>query len=106
MGISEPLVTQVMTPTSDKNLDALEYFNLLVYEFHRDVFDSKAHYEFCREWIRFKHKALAGDVRQTLLSFFKAFVISPRHAIKRFLCSLPTLSRNWQFGAFARNTSC
>lgn len=66
VGMAMPLVTQFMTPTSDKSLDAEYDCHRRILEKHRHMLDASSQYDFCQDWLLAKNFWLKG----TRLNFF------------------------------------
>ena len=102
LGLSEPLVTQFMTKSSEKSLKE-ELRNLrLVMQKHRAVMEAEGLYEFCIRWLDAKHLLLEGD----RLAFVKAMAIIatrwPSATYRRLAASRRNLSLNLAFSKFHR----
>ena len=104
-GMASPLVRQQMTPTSDKSLVLLEKYTLMVFQKHRQLFDSEVHYNSCSEWLRFKYSVLSGNKSTALLQLIRTFSINPLQCLLRFKRSLRHSYRNKQFAKFIQATS-
>lgn len=83
VGIGEPLVTQLMTGTSDKSLADEQLAGLRLVDKHRRMFGSDAEYRFCRNWIKLKFALLGG----------KYLVASSRLVVLALRNPLQTLGR-------------
>jgi len=105
LGIAEPLVRQQMTPSTDKSLSAIEIFTLMVFELHHNLFDSDQQYKFCREWVQFKFRIIAGTKRAAMYQFVRVFSINPLQCLLRLKRSLPNFYRNKQFSQFTQIAS-
>ncbi len=100
VGIADPLVVQKMTPTSDKTLDQLRVFMLMLLEKHEYFFESKASYQFCRDWTDLKCDWLGND-RIPFAS--KLAVVGFRYPVltaKRLMMALPNFFGNRAFRLF------
>lgn len=60
VGIAQPLVTQFMTPTSDKSLDAEFDCHTRILAKHRHLLDAERQYDFCRGWMQARNFWLRG----------------------------------------------
>lgn len=105
VGLSEPLVTQKMTGTSEKSLDILKEFVLMVMEKHQPVFQHDDVYLFCRAWTALKFDWLAGR-RVKFAS--EMMLLGLRHPVltwRRVRMALPNLSHNRAFRRFSREVA-
>lgn len=100
VGIAEPLVTQTLTKTGEKNLDTELGYVLAMLEKHRDVFDGQGHYLFCRNWVETKYAWLARDKPRFIANLLKAALLHPRLACQRIRYALPTMDTNRAFARF------
>jgi GT2 family glycosyltransferase len=103
VGISEPLVTQIMTPTSEKSL-AEEYRNMrILIEKHRPLMERDGQYEFSLRWLDLKQAWL----EQKFISFVRLFaLLALRHPLlsaHRLAHALPNIGSNLAFSRFHRH---
>lgn len=102
VGLAEPLVIQRMTPTSDKNIDRLKQYFLMVLDKHQDIFTTESVFRFSRQWASMKFDWLAGRYRRFVLDFIKLGLRHPFLTFRRIRMALPNLSGNRAFGRFTR----
>ncbi|HEV7437261.1 MAG TPA: glycosyltransferase [Pseudorhizobium sp.] len=102
VGIAEPLVTQTLTPTSDKSLEGELAFKLMLVDKHRAVFAGEEHYRYCREWLITKHHWLAGDRIGFAARMGVAALRHPLWTWQRLRLALPNLEGNRAFSRFHR----
>ncbi|MEO1701529.1 MAG: glycosyltransferase [Pseudomonadota bacterium] len=81
VGVSEPLVIQSMTATSEKSLDKYHEAWLMIFDKHRDFFTSPAQFAFSTAWIDLKHIWLAGNRAAFMRRLASLFL---RHPIQTF----------------------
>lgn len=60
VGIGQPLVTQFMTPTSDKSLDAEFDCHTRILAKHKYLLDAERQYDFCQGWMQARNYWLKG----------------------------------------------
>jgi glycosyltransferase involved in cell wall biosynthesis len=102
IGIPEPLVTQNMTATSEKNLDNLRKFTFLALEKHRSVFGPEKVYKFCRSWIELKFDWLAGRYVKFSVRLPRVMLLHPVMTWRRIRMALPNLGYHHIFRKFSR----
>jgi glycosyltransferase involved in cell wall biosynthesis len=102
VGIAEPLVTQTLTPRSDKSLENELTYKLMLLDKHRAVFDSARHYRFCRDWLLAKHDFLSGHRMQFAARMAQAALTNPLLTWQRLSLALPNLEGNRAFARFHR----
>lgn len=103
VGIGQPLITQMMTPTSEKSL-AEEYRNMrILMEKHRALMERAGQYDFCIRWL---------DVKQAWLTNRRAAFVKElsylafRHPLltgRRLALALPNMGLNRAFSRFHAN---
>jgi glycosyltransferase involved in cell wall biosynthesis len=100
VGIGMPLVTQTMTPTSDKSLLAEHESLLRIIEKNREFLTAEGQYDFSRSWagakyawLQKRHAAFIG----TLLSLAIAY---PALTIRRLWQAMPHAGLNLAFRRF------
>lgn len=102
VGIEEPLVTQTLTPTSDKSLEGELSYKLMLVDKHRAVFAGERHYRYCREWLITKHHWLAGDRIGFAARMGAAALRHPLWTWQRLRLALPNMEGNRAFSRFHR----
>jgi glycosyltransferase involved in cell wall biosynthesis len=102
VGISTPLVVQVMTRTKDKDLELERKYSLALLDKHKDLFCHEAMFEFCREWLELKHYWLRGDWNMFVTRAMKLGVTHPLLTWRRTWLAFPSLGSNRSFGRFHR----
>jgi GT2 family glycosyltransferase len=100
VGVPESLVIQKMTQTSDKSLDQLRLFTLLLLERHQGFFDNESLYEFCREWIELKFDWLGNNRMSFARRLMMLGVKHPVLVAKRLRMAMPSLAGNRAFNLF------
>jgi GT2 family glycosyltransferase len=102
VGIGTPLVTQVMTRSSDKSIVEEHRSMILIMQKHRDIMGSADQYEFSRRWLAAKYLWLAGR-RGSFLSEM-AWLVGrhPVRVLRRLAMALPNHGINRAFGRFHR----
>ena len=104
-GIGQPLVIQMMTRTSEKNL-VEEYRNmLLLMEKHRAIMDGAGQYDFCRRWIAAKQAWLEGRHTAFVLALSWLALSHPILTGRRLALSLPNVGLNRAFSRFHSDRS-
>lgn len=100
VGIGRPLVTQVMTKTSEKSL-AEEYRNtLLMMEKHRAGMEREGQYEFCRRWIDVKQAWMERRRGAFLTGMVSLALMHPLLVWRRMACAMPNMGLNRAFSRF------
>ena len=104
VGIAEPLVLQMMTPTSEKSLGE-EYRNMrYLLEKHRALMDGDSEYDFCLRWLDAKQAWLsnrhAAFVKEMLYLAFRYPLLTGR----RLVLALPNIGLNHAFSRFHSNS--
>ncbi|MFC3703880.1 glycosyltransferase family 2 protein [Devosia honganensis] len=102
VGIGAPLVTQTLTKTSDKSLEAELGYKLMLIDKHREVFDGERHYRYCRDWAVTKYHWLARHRAHFALRMLAAASLHPRLTWQRLRLAVPNLEGNRAFSAFHR----
>ena len=102
VGIPEPLVTQTLTPTSDKSLEGELVYKLMLLDKHQAVFESAALYRFCRDWLITKHRWLAGKRIDFAIRMAGSSLRHPLWTWQRLRLALPNLEGNRAFSRFHR----
>jgi glycosyltransferase involved in cell wall biosynthesis len=100
VGIANPLVTQSMTKTADKNIERERKFWLALVDKHRDVFRSAAEYDVCRRWIDVRHDWLARRHDAFVAGLLRLAVTRPAFTAMRLVMSLRNLGTNFAFSRF------
>jgi len=103
VGIAEPLVTQRLTKSSEKNLETLKHYTLAMLEKHRSVFDDSFSYNFCREWIELKFLWLAGDRSGFVSGLVNLGMRHPVYTLRRLIMALPNTTGNIAFSRFQQD---
>ena len=98
VGISEPLVIQKMTKTSDKNIDDEYVYMVKVMKKHASLMKGKLN--FCIKWLGVKKHFLKGHKIQFLLSLIKLSLVYPLQTFIRLSVALPNISLNRRFRDF------
>lgn len=106
VGISNPLVTQFMTNSSDKSLKS-EYNNMLyLLEKNRILLETEGMYDFCIEWLKLKHAWLEKRKIDFLFHLAKLCFKKPLVVFQRIWTALPNIQLNNSFGRFHTNKKC
>lgn len=99
IGIDEPLVTQIMTLSKDKNLDQ-ELANTLYYlKKHKSHFPSIASYNFQKKWIKAKYAYYKGNK----IPLIKSLLRHPVKSLQKIKRAMPNYSANQKFKSFHEN---
>ena len=102
VGIKEPLVSQNMTKTSDKNLDIeFRYTNQLLKK-HKNFIDEYSSYSFCLSWLKIKYLFHKRNFFAFILSSIRLIIQYPRKSLNRFFLSLRSIKLNIDFALFHR----
>jgi len=100
VGIGQPLVTQTMSPTSEKSL-AEEYRNMrILLEKHRALMDSLDQYEFCLRWLDAKQEWLANRPTAFMKKLSFLAFRHPLLTVQRLALALPNMGSNRAFSRF------
>lgn len=100
VGISKPLVVQVMTKTSEKSLEE-EYRNLcLIIEKHKSFLLEYGQYNFTKKWLKLKNYWLENQFLKFINGLFLLFFRYPILTIKRIIYAAPSVSVNRAFSRF------
>lgn len=99
-GLAEPLVTQTMTRSADKNIKDEKNFALKLLEKHRDFIDQKSSYDFCRRWLLAKYDFLQGRKIKFAFQLLGFMLNHPKQTINRLLWAWPNIKFNLQFKKF------
>jgi len=100
VGISSPLVTQVMTRTSEKSI-ADEYRSFVrIMDKYRDFIAANGNYEFCCRWIQVKYAWLARQWRLCLPQMLGLMLRHPVLTAQRIREALPNTALNRAFSRF------
>jgi glycosyltransferase involved in cell wall biosynthesis len=104
-GLAEPLVTQLMTDTSEKNLQTIREFSIMLIDKHRPLFDNDVSYNFSRNWVSLKFDWLAGQSFKFIFEIVKLALAHPLMVWQRLKMALPSLSNNRAFKRFSRENN-
>jgi glycosyltransferase involved in cell wall biosynthesis len=105
VGIARPLVTQVMTRTSDKSLTE-EYRSFArIMDKHRDFIAANGNYEFCCRWTEAKYAWLARRWNVSVPAFLGLMLRHPILTGRRIREALPNAGLNRAFSRFHENAS-
>ncbi|MCI0452781.1 MAG: glycosyltransferase family 2 protein [Candidatus Latescibacteria bacterium] len=88
-GVSNALVIQSMTFTSDKAVSAERQSALRLIEKHRDVLQRWKWYDFSRLWTEMKFARFEGGVRVALPYLIRLALTSPAKTARKVMWSLP-----------------
>ena len=100
VGIGQALVTQTMTPTSEKSLSE-EYRNMrIVMEKHRALMERTGQYEFCLRWIDAKQAWLTNRPAAFMKELSYLALRHPLLTGRRLALALPNMSLNRAFSRF------
>ncbi|MEP3475807.1 MAG: glycosyltransferase [Hyphomicrobiales bacterium] len=100
VGINEPLVSQKMTKTSDKNITDEHKNMIYIIEKHRSFIEEAGEYEFTKNWLELKSHYLKRDYFYFLLSLMKLITTHPLKTYKRIFSALPNFNLNRRFSRF------
>ena len=102
VGVREPLVVQKMTQTSDKTLDQLLYFWLLLMNKHKNIFDNDRLYTFSRKWIKLKFDWLTDQRIEFARKLMQLGLQYPLLTMHRLRMGVPSMVANRAFRRFYR----
>lgn len=103
VGIGQPLVTQMMTPTSEKSL-AEEYRNMqILMEKHRALMEGTGQYDFCLRWLDAKQAWLTSRRLAFLRELSYLALRHPLLTVRRLALALPNIGLNLAFSRFHAN---
>ena len=88
-GISEPLVTQTMTFTSEKRVEEERYFAHQWLKNHQPYLDKIGWYRHAIEWLDIKFDYLSGHRKRFILRSLLLFFKFPVHTVKRLIWAWP-----------------
>ena len=94
VGISEPLVHQLMTPGKDKSVN-LEYTNWqYLLEKHKHIIERKMSMFVALEWLDIKHKWLSKDYFMFSFKLFFLGIRAPFQTFRKLMYALPSRQLN------------
>ena len=100
VGIDKPLVTQMMTLTSEKSL-AEEYRNMqFLINKHRTFIESSGQYGFCLRWLDLRHSWLSKNPLDFLRDLFFLAHRYPLLTLRRLALALKSVGVNRAFSRF------
>ena len=100
VGISEPLVEQKMTATSDKSLEIeLENWQY-VYGKHRDLIGAHTSFDFMMNWLYLRHNWQSKHFGKSTLMLFKIFLSAPSQTVRKLCLALPNMRINAAISKF------
>lgn len=102
VGISDPLVHQIMTYGTDKRILAERLYALKFYDKHADFLRARGRGDFDRAWLGVKYDYLQGFNARFLIGMIKLFVRHPVLTMRRILRALPHFGYNRVFRNFHR----
>lgn len=100
VGLSEPLVIQTMTPSSEKSLIEEYRYNLYILEKHRKFIESEGQFEFCKKWLDVKQLWLEERRFRFLIEILYLSIRHPILTLRRLLVALHTLPINKAYSRF------
>ena len=105
VGTARPLVTQVMTRTSDKSMEE-EYRSFVrIMDKHRDFIAANGNYEFCCRWVEAKYAWLARRWRVSVPALLGLMLGHPLLTGRRIREALPNAGLNRAFSRFHENAA-
>jgi glycosyltransferase involved in cell wall biosynthesis len=104
-GIATPLVVQSMTKTTDKDLAQEKRYTLAMLEKHRDLFEDRALYDFCRDWIELKHLWLCEERMAFAFLLAQLGLRRPSLMVRRLYNALPSMSGNLAYRRFHKSSA-
>jgi len=102
VGIAQPLVTQFMTPTSDKSLDAEFDCHTRILAKYRHMLDADRQYHFCQGWMHAKNLWLKGWQLSLLATLLGLCLAHPILFSRRLWQARRHISSNLAFRRFHR----
>jgi glycosyltransferase involved in cell wall biosynthesis len=103
VGVSRPLVTQRMTPTSEKALEKLHGFWTMIFEKNIDAFDRPYQYAFCKRWMDLKYQWLGGERARFARGLAALLLRHPMQTAQRAYRASGSLRRNRVFSRFSQS---
>lgn len=100
VGIASPLVTQVMTRTSEKSIGEEHRSFVRIMDKHRDFVAANGDYGFCCRWIEVKYAWLARGWRACLPQLLGLMLRHPVLTLQRVREALPNTALNRAFSRF------
>jgi glycosyltransferase involved in cell wall biosynthesis len=105
VGVTQPLVTQFMTKTSEKSIADEFHYAYMMLEKHRDLVELFGDYAFSRRWIGLKQLWLEGRLMDFIVSMMMLALCYPRNCAARLVRSAPNLALNRAFRRFHAATT-
>lgn len=102
IGIGDPLVTQTMTKTEDKDVAGELRWRLALFDKHRGVFLDEAERRFCYDWHTLKCRWLTGRYLTFAGGLAGLALRHPLRAAERLRLALPNIGGNRAFARFHR----
>jgi glycosyltransferase involved in cell wall biosynthesis len=103
VGIAEPLVTQYMTKTPEKNL-LEEYRNtMLLMKKHKLIMQAEGQYDFCLRWIDLKYAWMLKRRVRFIQDLLVLLVKNPVLTLSRLFMAVPSIRHNLLFSRFHSN---
>lgn len=96
-GLAEPLVTQEMTLSVDKNLDRERICQLALFEKHAVFLKQDGVHAHSRQWIDAKFDYVTGQKNAFIKKMLRLFMCSPVQTIKRIYWAMPNMRFNRTF---------
>jgi glycosyltransferase involved in cell wall biosynthesis len=100
VGLAEPLVTQTMTLTPDKNLEHDRRVVLSLIEKHSDVFEGGGQRAFARAFVEFRHAWLSGRRGAAVARLLVLALAHPRLSAQRLAFAWRGLEANRAYRRF------
>ncbi len=100
LGVADPLVTQKMTMSDDKNLQSEKLFTLQLLKKHKNFIQSIGSYNACYKWIEAKYEYLSGAKYSFFKSIVELFLCHPIFVLQRIIWAIPNIGLNKRFSKF------
>lgn len=100
VGIEQPLVTQIMTLTSDKKLSFEKKYALQLLDKHKTFINTHYSYNFCYGWICAKYDFLEGLKARFVFKLIHLALRYPILTTQRLYWAMPNVKFNFSFGQF------
>ena len=89
VGLSEPLVMQTMTPTSDKKASIERKYCAMMFEKYRYFLEEEGCYDFCLKWIHVKFDFISNNKKDFVKNFLLLTLRHPVRVLLRVWWALP-----------------
>ena len=105
LGISQPLVEQTLTSSSEKNIDTEYYYFRKLLIKHQEFIRKHGDLEFCLSWLKLKYSILKRDLLLSFTEALQLFLFFPCLSAQRLISALRSTKSNLMYASFYANSA-